>query len=86
MAAPGLGPDEQVAGRDIGKRLREALRELPEEQREVFVLRMEQDMPFREIAKLQGVSINTALARMQYALRKLRRDLRQDYAMVRNES
>jgi len=86
LASGGLSPAEQVEGRDIGRRVGAALRELPKEQREVFVLRMEADMPFREIAKLQGVSINTALARMQYAIRKLRRELRQDYALLRSES
>jgi DNA-directed RNA polymerase specialized sigma24 family protein len=37
------------------------------------------DLPFREIARLQAVSINTALARMQYALAKLREALESDY-------
>ena len=35
-------------------------------------MRTEGDLPFKEIARLQKVSINTALARMQYALEKLR--------------
>lgn len=86
LASGGLGPHERVAGHDIGKRLDEALDKLPEEQREVFVLRMQADMSFREIAKAQGVSINTALARMQYAIQNLRRELKQDYAMLRSES
>jgi DNA-directed RNA polymerase specialized sigma24 family protein len=37
------------------------------------------DLPFKEIARIQRVSINTALARMQYALRKLRTLLKEDY-------
>jgi RNA polymerase sigma-70 factor (ECF subfamily) len=48
---------------------------LPEEQREVLLLRHEADMTFREIAELTGCSINTALGRMRYALINLRRQL-----------
>jgi len=48
---------------------------LPEEQREVLLLRHEADMTFKEIAELTGCSINTALGRMRYALINLRRHL-----------
>lgn len=81
LAAPGLSPAGETAGRDLGERLRAAIGHLPAEQREVFLMRIEGDVPFREIAKIQEVSINTALARMQYALVKLRNDLRNDYAV-----
>jgi RNA polymerase sigma-70 factor (ECF subfamily) len=54
---------------------------LPAAQREVFLLRTEGELPFREIARLQGVSINTALARMQYAVEKLRVGLRTETSM-----
>ena len=46
---------------------------LPEEQREVLLLRHEGELTFREIAELTGCSINTALGRMRYALANLRR-------------
>lgn len=46
---------------------------LPQSQREVIILHFYQDMPFRDIAKLTGVSINTALGRMRYALINLRK-------------
>ncbi len=46
---------------------------LPELQREVVVLRFFQDMPFKDIAELTNVSINTALGRMRYAMINLRR-------------
>lgn len=46
---------------------------LPEAQREVVVLRFYQEMPFKDIARLTGVSINTALGRMRYAMLNLRR-------------
>jgi RNA polymerase sigma-70 factor (ECF subfamily) len=79
LASPGLAPDTLAGGRDMGARIAAAVARLPLEQREVFLLRMEGDVPFKEIAKMQKVSINTALARMQYALAKLREELRDDY-------
>ncbi|NBV31387.1 MAG: hypothetical protein DA446_03155 [Bacteroidetes bacterium] len=47
--------------------------ELPEEQRTVIMLRHYYEMPFKEIAELTNVSINTALGRMRYALINLRK-------------
>lgn len=79
LAAPGLTAAAQAEGHDLGARIAAAVARLPVEQREVFLLRMEGDVPFKDIAKMQKVSINTALARMQYALTKLREELRDDY-------
>lgn len=77
---PASGPDPAGQSRhsELGRRIRAAVSTLPPDQREVFVLRMESDMPFRDIAELQGVSINTALGRIQYALRRLREALAED--------
>lgn len=79
VPASGLGPATHVAGRDLGARIREALGRLPPEQREVFLLRTEGEVPFKEIARIQGVTLNTALARMHYAVLKLREALKDDY-------
>lgn len=79
LAAAGLTPSAEAGGRDLGARIAGAVARLPVEQREVFLMRMEGEMPFKDIARLQKVSINTALARMQYALAKLREELRDDY-------
>ena len=65
-------PAAEAAGRDLGRHIEAAAALLPAEQREVFWLRMAADLPFKEIARIQRCSINTALARMQYALEKLR--------------
>jgi len=86
IAAPGLAPDAAVEGHDLGRRIRKALDALPKEQREVFLLRTEGDVSFKEIARLQRVSINTALARMQYALEKMRTSLRTEYESWRDVS
>jgi RNA polymerase sigma-70 factor (ECF subfamily) len=79
LFSPAVAPDRTVAGKDMGRRIAQAVKALPEEQREVFLMRTEGDIPFKEIAKIQGTSINTALARMQYALTKLRTELQGDY-------
>lgn len=79
VAGGGPGPATIAADRDLGRRIAEAVERLPPEQREVFLLRMDSDLSFKEIAKVQGVSINTALARMHYAVRKLREMLKDAY-------
>jgi RNA polymerase sigma-70 factor (ECF subfamily) len=75
LVSPAPGPDDRLAAAERAAVIAAAVRNLPAEQREVFLLRMQTETPFREIARLQRVSINTALARMQYALAKLRKAL-----------
>ena len=53
--------------------VRELVYSLPEEQKEVLIMRMYRDMSFKEISENTGVSINTALGRMRYALINLRK-------------
>ncbi len=55
------------------KKVRMLIDTLPEEQKEVVILRHYAEMPFKQIAKLTGVSINTALGRMRYALNNMRK-------------
>ena len=55
------------------KQLRKMVQELPEEQRQVLVMRHYEELSFKEIAEKTGVSINTALGRMRYALINLRK-------------
>jgi RNA polymerase sigma-70 factor (ECF subfamily) len=49
------------------------VKQLPEEQRRVLIMRHYADMSFKEIAERTGVSINTALGRMRYALLNIRK-------------
>jgi len=56
-------------------RLRELIQDLPAAQKEVLVMRHYGDMSFQEIADATGVSINTALGRMRYALINLRKKM-----------
>jgi RNA polymerase sigma-70 factor, ECF subfamily len=53
--------------------LRKLIDELPADQKEVLLMRMYQDMSFKEISEVTGVSINTALGRMRYALMNMRK-------------
>ncbi len=55
--------------------IRELVKKLPDEQREVLVLRHYEELSFQEIADMTQVSINTALGRMRYALINLRKML-----------
>jgi RNA polymerase sigma-70 factor, ECF subfamily len=75
LPAATLSPALEAGGRDLGRQIEAAVQRLPLEQREVFWLRMDAGLPFKDIARIQRTSINTALARMQYALEKLRATL-----------
>src|SRR5258708_6849469 len=55
--------------------LQKALLSLPAEQREVFILREQAGVPFKEIAEMVGVNENTVKSRMRYALEGLRKAL-----------
>jgi RNA polymerase sigma factor (sigma-70 family) len=62
-----------IERRQVHESVRKLVEGLPEEQREVIVLRVYADLSFKEISELTGVSINTALGRMRYALINLRK-------------
>jgi RNA polymerase sigma-70 factor (ECF subfamily) len=65
--------EKQMVDSQTLKDVKELVRLLPEKQREVVLMRFYQDLSFKEIAELTGVSINTALGRMRYAIMNLRR-------------
>lgn len=67
--------EEQQMKADQVENIREMIKQLPDEQREVLVMRHYEDLSFQEIADQTGVSINTALGRMRYALINLRKML-----------
>lgn len=66
------GPEQQAMSRELVSRLDDALSLLPDEQREIVVLHLQSKLPFREIAQLRDLSINTAMSRYRYALDKIR--------------
>lgn len=65
-------PDRWIISSEQSSRLNEALGQLPYEQREVIVLHLQGGMKFREVARLQNVSIKTVQSRCRYGLDKLR--------------
>ena len=65
--------EDQMIQDQIHQDVRDLLDCLPEEQREVVHMRIERELSFQEIADETGVSINTALGRMRYALINMRR-------------
>ena len=75
VASPGTATDRSVIAKDVAARIGEAVDALPEEQREVFLMRELQGMPFKEIADVLSIPENTVKSRMRYALEKLRLEL-----------
>lgn len=71
--------DRKVIGKELHGKLHAAIEKLPDEQREIFLMREFLDMPFKEIADVVGCPENTVKSRMRYALEKLREDL-EEYA------
>ena len=72
-ADPGPGPEQQLLLSRDQERLQAALADLPEEQREVFLLRAHGDLELAEIAELTRAPAETVKSRLRYALNKLRR-------------
>ncbi|APG64823.1 RNA polymerase subunit sigma-24 [Tenacibaculum todarodis] len=68
-----LNAEKKMVKEQISADVRELIEELPEEQKEVLKMRIYNDMSFNEISENTGVSINTALGRMRYALINLRK-------------
>jgi RNA polymerase sigma-70 factor (ECF subfamily) len=70
--------EDQQIKQDTHDLLKRYIKELPDAQREVLVMRHYMQMSFQEIAEATDVSINTALGRMRYALINLRKKLKQN--------
>ncbi len=71
-----IAPVERVAAYDAeSPRLQQAIRSLPDEQREVLTLKIDGELTFAQIAQVTGVSLSTAASRYHYALEKLKTSL-----------
>jgi len=71
------GVESNIVEQQRLSQLRNMLNYLPKVQREVIIMRFYEDMSFKDIAKKTGVSINTSLGRMRYALINLRKMVRE---------
>jgi RNA polymerase sigma-70 factor (ECF subfamily) len=65
--------EDDMIEEQIHKDVRNIIDYLPEEQREIIILRHFKEMSFKDIAEKKDISINTALGRMRYALINLRK-------------
>jgi RNA polymerase sigma-70 factor (ECF subfamily) len=79
-----LNAEKQLIKDQIDSDLQKIILELPEDQKDVLVMRLYKDMSFKEIAECTGVSINTALGRMRYALINLRKLIEQKNIILTN--
>lgn len=68
-----LNVEDQVVKDQVLSDVKKLIHKLPDDQKEVLMMRMYFDMSFKEIAEKTNVSINTALGRMRYALINLRK-------------
>jgi RNA polymerase sigma-70 factor (ECF subfamily) len=75
-------PEKDYRQKSLEKALQEAVAELPEEQREVFLLREQMNLPFEEIARVVGCLPSTAKSRMRYALQSIRQKLEKRFSLA----
>ena len=79
-----LNIEKQMIKDQIDSDLTYLIDELPDDQREVLIMRIYKDMSFKEIAENTDVSINTALGRMRYALINLRKIVERNNIVLTN--
>ncbi|HUH47241.1 MAG TPA: sigma-70 family RNA polymerase sigma factor [Arenibacter sp.] len=79
-----LNAEKQLIKDQIDMDLRVIIQELPKEQLDVLEMRIYKEMSFKEISENTGVSINTALGRMRYALINLRKIIEKHNIVLTN--
>ncbi|MGI9547630.1 MAG: RNA polymerase sigma factor [Flavobacteriaceae bacterium] len=79
-----LNAEKQLIKDQIDNDLTLLIEELPDDQKEVLMMRIYRDMSFKEISENTGVSINTALGRMRYALINLRKIIEKNNIVLTN--
>ena len=80
-----INRENELVNTQILSDVRHLMDTLPAAQREVVYMRFYQDLSFKEIAELTGVSINTSLGRMRYALINMRRMAKQHHIQLNME-
>jgi len=70
--------ETQIIRAQTVEKMQMLIEKLPEEQKTVLKMRIYDEIPFKEIAKLQNISINTALGRMRYALMNIRKMIKKE--------
>lgn len=70
---------ESIELKEAGKIVAGLLKNVPEKQKRVFLLRQHSDMSFKEIAELTNEPLNTVISQMNYAVKKIRKQLKGSY-------
>lgn len=84
MSDDSLTIENQIIADQVEVDIRRLVEELPSDQKQVLIMRMYQDMSFKEISEVTGVSINTALGRMRYAILNLRKIIEKHQIVLTN--
>ena len=84
MSDSTLNAEKQIIKDQLENDVRRLIEELPEDQKQVLLMRMYNDMSFKEISDKTGVSINTALGRMRYALINMRKIIEKHNIILTN--
>ncbi len=79
-----LNVENQIIKNQILDEVKELVNQLPNDQKEVIIMRLYKDMSFKEIAASSDVSINTALGRMRYAIINLRKIIKKHNIILVN--
>ena len=79
-----LNAEKQMIKEQVESDVRRLIEELPEDQKQVLMMRIYKEMSFKEISEKTGVSINTALGRMRYALINLRKVIEKHNIILTN--
>jgi RNA polymerase sigma-70 factor (ECF subfamily) len=80
-----INRENEYVNTQVMKDVRNLMESLPAPQREVVYMRYYQDLSFKEIAEITGVSINTSLGRMRYALINMRRMAKEHHIQLNME-
>jgi len=81
LADPAPDIIQQLTIKEVREKMYELVELLPETHREVFLLRCDAEMKFREIAEMLGVSINIVLGRMHSAVKQIRKELQNRFEL-----
>ena len=84
LGDPALNAEKRLIKEQVECDVRRLIEELPLDQKDVLIMRMYKEMSFKEISERTGVSINTALGRMRYALINLRKVIDQNNIVLTN--
>jgi RNA polymerase sigma-70 factor (ECF subfamily) len=84
LGDPAMNAEKRLIKEQVDCDLRRLIEELPEDQKDVLIMRMYKEMSFKEISQQTDVSINTALGRMRYALINLRKIIEEKNIVLTN--